>query len=435
MADKNKIDLASANQVQGALPVANAGVPASGLTGQVLAKTSNADYADAWATVPTGVGNVNSQTVSYLALTVDDGKLIAMNGASLTLTLPAAPPSATWKIFIENLNASALTVSRNGLTIDGAATDLTLTQNAGVVIFTDGTNYFTERGLGSGTVTHTGGALTIHRVVVGGGVDDVEVIAALGSAGQYLRSGGAGVDPAFAGVAESEVTNLTSDLAANEATANKDAASGYAGLDASVHLKDAEKNQTRDARTTTSEAITDGDRAKIVTFSNSSAVAATIAQAGTGGNFADGWFAILENLGAGIVTLTPTTSTVNGAATLVLAKYQSCLLLSDGTNYLAVFHGTRTIASGTSALGTSAIASGAAATVVTTSATGVLTTDTIMADFNADPTGTTGYAPSASGMLTIVKYPTADNVNFKVVNNTGASITPGAVTLNWRVVR
>src|SRR6266705_596934 len=161
MADKNKIDLASANQVQGALPVANAGVPASGLTGQVLAKTSNADYADAWATVPTGVGNVNSQTVSYLALTVDDGKLIAMNGASLTLTLPAAPPSATWKIFIENLNASALTVSRNGLIIDGVATDLTLTQNAGVVIFTDGTNYFTERGLGSGTVTHTGGALTI----------------------------------------------------------------------------------------------------------------------------------------------------------------------------------------------------------------------------------------------------------------------------------
>jgi hypothetical protein len=40
-----------------------------------------------------------------------------------------------------------------------------------------------------------------------------------------------------------------------------------------------------------------------------------------------------------------------------------------------------------------------------------------------------------SGMLAIIKYPTANNVNFKVCNNTSASITPGAVTLNWRVSR
>jgi len=96
---------------------------------------------------------------------------------------------------------------------------------------------------------------------------------------------------------------------------------------------------------------------------------------------------------------------------------------------------TQTIANGTSALGTSAIGSGACATVVTTSATGTATTDNIMADFNADPTSTTGYQPSANGMLTIIKYPTSNNVNFKVCNNTSASITPGAVTLNWRVVR
>lgn len=96
---------------------------------------------------------------------------------------------------------------------------------------------------------------------------------------------------------------------------------------------------------------------------------------------------------------------------------------------------TQTIASGTAVLGTSAIASGAAATVVTVSATGVATTDTITADFNADPTSTTGYSPSVAGMLTIIKYPTTNNVNFKVVNNTGSSITPGAVTLNWRVIR
>jgi hypothetical protein len=96
---------------------------------------------------------------------------------------------------------------------------------------------------------------------------------------------------------------------------------------------------------------------------------------------------------------------------------------------------TATIANGTSALGTGAISSGTCATVVTTSAIGTAATDNIMADFNADPTGVTGYIPSANGILTIIKYPTTNNVNFKVCNNTAASITPGAITLNWRVVR
>lgn len=106
-------------------------------------------------------------------------------------------------------------------------------------------------------------------------------------------------------------------------------------------------------------------------------------------------------------------------------------LNSSGTSYTV----TTTIASGTASLGTSAIASGACATVVTVGATGTATTDDILADFNADPTSTTGYTPGASGILTIIKYPTANNVNFKVCNNTGSSITPGAVTLNWRVIR
>lgn len=96
---------------------------------------------------------------------------------------------------------------------------------------------------------------------------------------------------------------------------------------------------------------------------------------------------------------------------------------------------TATVANGTAALGTSAIASAACATTITATATGVLTTDDIMADFNANPTAVTGYVPSTSGMLTIIKWPTANVVNFAVCNNTGGSITPGAITLNWRVVR
>ena len=97
--------------------------------------------------------------------------------------------------------------------------------------------------------------------------------------------------------------------------------------------------------------------------------------------------------------------------------------------------GTSTIANGTSAMGTGAISSGTCATVVTTTATGVAATDAIIVSPNADPTGVTGYAVSATGSLYIQSWPTSGNVNFKVCNNTAGSLTPAALTLNWRVVR
>ena len=96
---------------------------------------------------------------------------------------------------------------------------------------------------------------------------------------------------------------------------------------------------------------------------------------------------------------------------------------------------TQTIASGATAMGTGAIGSAACATVVTATATNTATTDVLLASFNGDPTAVTGYVPLTSGMLTIIVYPTTNTANFKVCNNTGASITPGAITLNWRVVR
>lgn len=91
---------------------------------------------------------------------------------------------------------------------------------------------------------------------------------------------------------------------------------------------------------------------------------------------------------------------------------------------------------GTVTLGTSAIASGAKTAPVTVSATGVATTDVVSCGFNGDPTAVTGYGVSATGaVLTIYPYPTANNINVIVGNNTSGSITPGALTLNCLVVR
>ena len=108
------------------------------------------------------------------------------------------------------------------------------------------------------------------------------------------------------------------------------------------------------------------------------------------------------------------------------------LLSNNNGSYFAI---SQTIASGAKALATAAISSAACTAAQTDTATGTLTTDVVTASFNGDPTAVTGYVPLTTGMLTIIAYPTADTVNFKVCNNTSASITPGAITLNWKVSR
>lgn len=95
-------------------------------------------------------GGVNQQSTNYTATALDIGKTIVMNCSPCTLTLPAASPYNQWTIQVENINSGPLTVSPNGLNLDGSSSSLTLTQNQGVYITSDGTNYFTQRGIGGG---------------------------------------------------------------------------------------------------------------------------------------------------------------------------------------------------------------------------------------------------------------------------------------------
>lgn len=84
-------------------------------------------------------------------------------------------------------------------------------------------------------------------------------------------------------------------------------------------------------QTGTTYTYVSGDNGKLVTHSNASAIAGTLPQAT--GSFAAGWWMDVANIGAGTLTITPTTSTINGAATLVLTTGQGCRIISDGTNY------------------------------------------------------------------------------------------------------
>lgn len=87
-----------------------------------------------------------------------------------------------------------------------------------------------------------------------------------------------------------------------------------------------------DAQTGTTYTVVAADMGKLVTFSNASAIAVTLPQA-TGASFGAGQTFTASTIGAGAVTITPTTSTINGASTFVINQNRSVTIYSDGTNW------------------------------------------------------------------------------------------------------
>lgn len=88
------------------------------------------------------------------------------------------------------------------------------------------------------------------------------------------------------------------------------------------------------AQTGTSYTIAASDWQKLITLSNGSAIAVTLPVATTAG-FEAGKCFNLVTIGAGTVTVTPTTSTINGQATKTYATNAGGKICSDGTNYYA----------------------------------------------------------------------------------------------------
>ncbi|MFA5348276.1 MAG: hypothetical protein WC294_09065 [Methanoregula sp.] len=117
-----------------------------------------------------------------------------------------------------------------------------------------------------------------------------------------------------------------------------------------------------------------------------------------------------------------------GQTGTIQAPINGTATLQAGTQAVSLISGTVTLA-------TSAISSGYCADMITAAATGALSTDVLLVSFNSIPIDITGYKPTANGMLTIISAASTDKACFSVCNNTGAAVTPGAVTLNWRIVR
>lgn len=88
-----------------------------------------------------------------------------------------------------------------------------------------------------------------------------------------------------------------------------------------------------DARIGTSEAVGLASRGKLVTFNNGSAVAATLANPATLNSV---FTCFVSNLGAGLVTLTPSAGTIDGGSSKGLSSGNSALVFSDGVNYRTI---------------------------------------------------------------------------------------------------
>lgn len=91
--------------------------------------------------------------------------------------------------------------------------------------------------------------------------------------------------------------------------------------------------ETVNKQTGTTYTYLAADQGKLVTHTNAAAIAGTLPIASALGA---GWWTDVQNRGAGVLTITPTTSTIDGAATLVLQPGQGVRITNDGTNYFAM---------------------------------------------------------------------------------------------------
>ena len=87
-------------------------------------------------------------------------------------------------------------------------------------------------------------------------------------------------------------------------------------------------------QTGTSYTVQNTDYQGVVTLNNASPVAVTLGGDGTGVNEQFGTY--IENIGAGLATLTPASGTINGAANITLVQNQGAFVVYDGAEWWAL---------------------------------------------------------------------------------------------------
>jgi fibronectin-binding autotransporter adhesin len=333
---------------------------------------------------------INTQTgTTYTVLASDSGKLVTFsNAGAVAVGLPQAGTTGFgtgYSFDVQNKGAGTVTITPATSTINASAT-LSIPQNQGCTVTSDGTNYqvsaCTALVAGGGGGSSAWNALTSGTNTTG---------AFLVGSGASLGTTGTGTLQATSLSALTGIPSIATQTVLGNGTGSSGAPAALAlGPNLLATATTLGFSQALNAQTGTTYTFLSSDAGKLVTFNNASAIAAALPQATTTG-FTSGFSTDIENLGAGSLTITPTTSTINGAATLVIPQNRGCTITSNGTNYVVSACTALGSGTGVSSVGLSMPAGWSV------SNTPVTTSGTLTASFSGPVVGGTKFTLTPTG--------------------------------------
>ena len=268
-----------------------------GLGGAAIANPGNTVISIAGLLeVASPVTSTPGNSTAYTATLRGETLVRSNSGSPMSDTIAQAGTSGLINGFyfdlINNDTSAILTITPSGSTINGGST-LVLQPHEGARISSNGTNYFASVNSGS---------IGAGFLLASNNLSDVSSVS---------------ISRTNLGLGSAAVNNISTTIAVS---------SGALVINSPVTTS-----------TGASLAYTSALRGNTLLRSNSgSAMTDSIAQAGTAGLTTGFFFDVLNTDSAGAITITPTTSTINGASTLVLAHGYGARISSDGTNYFAI---------------------------------------------------------------------------------------------------
>jgi hypothetical protein len=292
------------------------GMPTTGLTGALQAAQEPAHTGDA------------TNTAGSLAMTV-----VGVNGAAVPLSAAVLSSNGSRQLTAATTTGSGNVVLATSPTLTtpniGAATASGLTLSG----ITGSTQciHVNSSGVASGTGSDCGsGGSTAFSALTGSTNTTAAML--VGTGASLAPTGSGTITASSLGALTGLPTIATQTVLGNGSGSTAAPVALTLGGSLVATSSGLATSQTINPQVGTTYTLLSTDASKLVTFSNASSIAVTLPQATTAG-FTAGYSFDTENLGAGTVTITPTTSTINGVSTLVLKQNFGCTISSDGTNY------------------------------------------------------------------------------------------------------